>query len=91
MDLPWPLALDNQQDLARLPAPAGRERDAAVAEDGVSETGVEAYGAPQVTQAAPAAITVGMQHLQLLVGLVWRAILMWGGLIALVGFTSWVS
>ena len=52
---------------------------------------VEAYGTPKVTQAAPAAITVGMQHLQLLVGLVWRAILMWGGLIALVGFTSWIS
>ena len=93
VDLPWPLALDNQQDLARLPAPAGppRAAEAAAEEGAVSETGVEAYGTPKVTQAAPAAITVGMQHLQLLVGLVWRAILMWGGLIALVGFTSWVS
>lgn len=92
VDLPWPLALDNQQDLARLPAPAGRgPAEAADAAGGVSETGVEAYAEPEVAQAAPATITVGMQHLQLLVGLVWRAILMWGGLIALVGFTSWIS
>ena len=79
MDLPWPLPLEDGPNLARLPAP-GRT--------GITETGVD-ESEEALEAAAP--LQLGMQHLQLLVGLVWRAVLMWGGLIALVAVTAWVS
>lgn len=83
VDLPWPLAPEGQGQLARLPAPA--------VGTAASDFGADIWDAPEPQPPARAATPLGMQHLQLLVGLVWRAILMWGGVIALVGFTSWVS
>ncbi len=79
VDLPWPLPLEDGRSMARLPAP-GRT--------GITETGVDET---EDTLEAAAPLQLGMQHLQLLVGLVWRAVLMWGGLIALVAVTAWVS
>lgn len=104
IDMPWPLApwraasaaprLDapGAAGQADFPGPAEAPVDVSyvdLADDPASFAGPAADAAALAAGVQPPLLT--LQHLQLLVGMVWRSVLVWGGLIALVAVTHWVS
>lgn len=88
VDLPWPLP----DSVAEQKAVAGGAfaTPGAIADPTLFEEQHDSAGAAAEAERGSAPV-LQMRHVQLLAGLVWRAVVVWGGLIALVAVTHWVS